>query len=115
MQVERLRPDSFLLDVQRESVQQIIRGYSSKIQYSERYSDDTHEYRHVILPSQIAKLLPKPPTNGTDYLLSEREWRSIGVQQSLGWEHYLWHRPELHVLLFKRPKGYQAGAVQTRA
>ena len=36
-------------------------------------------------------------------LLSEREWRDLGVQQSVGWEHYAVHRPEPHILLFRRP------------
>lgn len=38
-----------------------------------------YEYRHVVLPQDIAKRLPK------DKLLSEVEWRALGVQQSRGW------------------------------
>ena len=52
--------------------------------------------------------------------MSETEWRSIGVQQSRvrgpsprpkhagahhfvqGWQHYMVHRPEPHILLFRR-------------
>nr|XP_018623952.1 cyclin-dependent kinases regulatory subunit isoform X2 [Nicotiana tomentosiformis] len=30
-----------------------------QIQYSEKYFDDTYEYRHVVLPPDVAKLLPK--------------------------------------------------------
>ncbi|KAJ0686883.1 putative cyclin-dependent kinase, regulatory subunit [Helianthus annuus] len=30
-----------------------------QIQYSEKYFDDTFEYRHVVLPPEVAKLLPK--------------------------------------------------------
>ena len=45
------------------------------------------------------KTLPKNRT------LSETEWRGIGVQQSRGWEHYACHRPEPHILLFRRPLG----------
>ncbi|KAK9043140.1 hypothetical protein V6N11_071489 [Hibiscus sabdariffa] len=30
-----------------------------QIQYSEKYFDDTYEYRHVVLPPEVAKLLPK--------------------------------------------------------
>ncbi|PSC71618.1 Cyclin-dependent kinases regulatory subunit 1 [Micractinium conductrix] len=79
------------------------------IQYSERYYDDVYEYRHVVLPQDIAKRLPK------DKLLSEAEWRALGVQQSRGWVHYARHRPEVcwtemwgrpHIMLFRRPKGY---------
>ena len=47
----------------------------------------------------MAKNLPKNRT------LSETEWRSIGVQQSRGWDHYACHRPEPHILLFRRPLG----------
>jgi len=71
----------------------------SRIEYSEKYMDDTNEYRHVMLPKEVAKGLPKAR------LLSEAEWRRIGVQQSRGWEHYAIHRPEPHILLFRRPLG----------
>lgn len=67
------------------------------IQYSDRYLDDTYEYRHVILPANIAKITPK------GRLLTEAEWRGLGVQQSKGWIHYAIHRPEPHILLFRRP------------
>jgi cyclin-dependent kinase regulatory subunit CKS1 len=80
----------------------------------------------VILPKELAKTLPKAR------LLSEQEWRGIGVQQSRGWGHYAIHRyeltfvilwffielflnspilfsscrrPEPHILLFRRPLG----------
>ena len=52
--------------------------------------------RHVILPKDLAKTLPK------SRLLTESEWRGIGVQQSRGWQHYAIHRPEPHILLFRR-------------
>ncbi|CAG5133286.1 unnamed protein product [Candidula unifasciata] len=67
-----------------------------QIYYSDKYTDDEYEYRHVVLPKEIAKLVPKT------HLMSETEWRSIGVQQSQGWVHYMRHAPEPHVLLFKR-------------
>lgn len=53
----------------------------------------------MILPKELAKTLPK------SRLLTEAEWRSIGVQQSRGWQHYAIHRPEPHILLFRRPLG----------
>lgn len=71
---------------------------------SERYYDDVYEYRHVVLTSEIAKRLPK------GRLLSEAEWRQLGVQQSRGWVHYAIHRPEPHIMLFRRPKGYGQAA-----
>jgi hypothetical protein len=67
----------------------------SRIHYSDRYSDDEYEYRHVILPKQLLKMIPKdyfsPEDNGVLRLLSEQEWRGIGITQSLGWEHYEVH------------------------
>jgi hypothetical protein len=51
-----------------------------------------------VLPQDIAKRLPK------GRLLSETEWRQLGVQQSRGWVHYAIHRPEPHIMLFRRPK-----------
>ncbi|XP_034948959.1 cyclin-dependent kinases regulatory subunit [Chelonus insularis] len=68
------------------------------IQYSEKYCDDKYEYRHVILPADIAKHVPK------SHLMTETEWRNLGVQQSPGWVHYMMHGPEPHILLFRRPK-----------
>lgn len=56
---------------------------------------------HVVLPPEVAKLLPK------NRLLAETEWRAIGVQQSRGWVHYAIHRPEPHIMLFRRPLNYQ--------
>ncbi|KAK9498009.1 hypothetical protein O3M35_003898 [Rhynocoris fuscipes] len=67
------------------------------IYYSDKYYDDKYEYRHVVLPKEMVKLIPK------SRLLSESEWRAIGVQQSRGWVHYMTHSPEPHILLFKRP------------
>ena len=40
-----------------------------------------------MLPKDIAKMVPKT------HLMSEAEWRAIGVQQSQGWIHYMMHEP----------------------
>ena len=45
----------------------------------------------------MVKLVPKHK------LMSESEWRNLGVTQSPGWIHYMLHEPEPHILLFKRP------------
>ncbi|KAJ2771166.1 hypothetical protein IWQ56_000346 [Coemansia nantahalensis] len=79
-----------------------IDHYSHDIHYSDRYSDDVSEYRHVSLPEGLRKYLPSPLR-----LMTEAEWRGLGVQQSQGWVHYMIHEPEPHVLLFKREKNYQ--------
>ncbi|KAL4263257.1 Cyclin-dependent kinases regulatory subunit [Pleurotus pulmonarius] len=65
-----------------------LEEYIEKIHYSDRYSDDI------------------PEDAGTLRLLTEQEWRGIGITQSLGWEHYEVHAPEPHVLLFRRRKDY---------
>ena len=49
--------------------------------------------RHVMLPKEISKLVPKT------HLMSEAEWRGIGVQQSQGWIHYMMHDPGKHGFL----------------
>ena len=97
----------------------ITMSSTRSIEYSEKYADDLNEYRwvpgvlhlrvyfgswlfisahldsvsscnhghsHVILPKELAKTLPK------SRLLTESEWRGIGVQQSRGWQHYAIHR-----------------------
>ncbi|KZT02311.1 CKS-domain-containing protein [Laetiporus sulphureus 93-53] len=88
--------------------------YIDKIHYSDRYSDEEYEYRHVILPKPLMKTIPKdlfnPDRSGTLRLLTEDEWRGIGITQSLGWEHYEVHAPEPHVLLFRRRKNFMAPA-----
>lgn len=52
---------------------------------------------HVVLPKDMLSKI------STSHLMTEEEWRRIGVQQSRGWIHYMIHNPEPHVLLFKRP------------
>jgi len=47
--------------------------------------------RHVILPKDVAANVPP------DRLMSEAEWRKLGVQQSRGWVHYMVHKPGTHV------------------
>uniref|UniRef100_A0A667HG39 Cyclin-dependent kinases regulatory subunit n=1 Tax=Lynx canadensis TaxID=61383 RepID=A0A667HG39_LYNCA len=58
---------------------------------------EEHRARHVMLPRELSKQVPKT------HLMSEEEWRRLGVQQSLGWVHYMIHEPEPHILLFRRP------------
>lgn len=50
----------------------------------------------MVLPKEMAKSIPKT------HLLSEDEWRGIGVQQSKGWVHYMIHEPgkfSIHIYL----------------
>ncbi|XP_071054153.1 cyclin-dependent kinases regulatory subunit-like [Onthophagus taurus] len=71
---------------------------TKNIYYSDKYYDDEYEYRHVALPKELVSMIPKT------HLMSEQEWRGIGVQMSQGWMHYMTHAPEPHILLFKRLK-----------
>ncbi|KAL1407527.1 hypothetical protein Q8F55_006960 [Vanrija albida] len=84
---------SFNPDEKRRAIEQ----YHEKINYSNRYSDDEWEYRHVILPKPLAKFVPPG-------ILAEEVWRGLGIRQSPGWEMYMRHEP--HVLLFRRPRNY---------
>jgi len=73
--------------------------FPDEIEYSEKYTDEQYEYRHVLLPKEVYKTMPK------GRLLTEMEWRALGVQQSRGWIHYEVHKPEPYILLFRRPLG----------
>ncbi len=73
-----------------------------QIEYSDKYNDERYEYRHVIIPKDVAKSIG---IFDKGRLFTEFEWRSLGIQQSRGWEHYAIHRPEPHILLFRRPLG----------
>ena len=41
----------------------------------------------MILPADLAIKVPQA------HLLTETEWRNLGLQQSTGWVHYLIHKP----------------------
>ncbi|XP_004407899.1 PREDICTED: cyclin-dependent kinases regulatory subunit 2-like [Odobenus rosmarus divergens] len=68
-----------------------------QIYYSDKYFDEHYGYQHVMSPRELSKQVPKT------HLMSEEEWRRLGVQQSLGWVRYMIHEPEPHLLLFRRP------------
>ena len=76
--------------------------FPDEIEYSEKYNDDLYEYRHVLLTKAIYKTIPR------GRLLTEHEWRGLGVTQSRGWVHYEIHKPEPFILLFRRPLGTDA-------
>ena len=83
---------------QKEQARHLIAKLQPKILYSEKYYDDENEYRHVILPKDLARYVPR------GRLMDEAEWRQLGVQQSVGWRHYMIHKPEPHILLYRRTK-----------
>ena len=73
--------------------------YPKEIEYSEKYEDDVYEYKHVLLPETTFRTITKGK------ILSEEEWRQLGIKQSRGWNHYAIYKPEPHILLFRRPIG----------
>lgn len=103
-----LLPKDFLFDVTVHSFFRHLLFRISQpkhIEYSHKYADDDYEYRHVILTQVIHESLPKDLKVRYERTLTDREWRELGVQQSLGWVHYMWHKPEPHILLFRRRLG----------
>jgi len=54
------------------------------IEYSDKYCDDEYEYRHVILPRDIAKRLPQTPR-----LLTEAEWRGTCSSKKSLLKHWI--------------------------
>nr|XP_045004673.1 cyclin-dependent kinases regulatory subunit 2-like [Jaculus jaculus] len=57
------------------------------------YSDQYLKCRHVMLPRELSKQVPKT------HLMSKEEWRGLGVQRRLGWVHDMIQEPEPHILL----------------
>ncbi|ORY56459.1 regulatory subunit of cyclin-dependent kinase [Leucosporidium creatinivorum] len=76
--------------------------YVDRIHYSDRYSDETHEYRHVILPKGLMKLIPADyfePGGQVLRLLTESEWRGIGSSNSAPSERRLPLKHTAHLVL----------------
>ncbi|KAG0087356.1 hypothetical protein BGZ92_007397 [Podila epicladia] len=78
-----------------------LRQCAEDISYGTTYVDSAYEYRNVILPKAMFQWLPRNyfvnlETAGyTLKLLS-------GLQMSQGWEHYMQHAPEPHIMPFRR-------------
>ena len=66
------------------------------VDYSDKYQDSVYEYRQVTLTKELFDKIP------IGRLLDEKEWRALGITQSKGWVHYSVHKPETHILLFRR-------------
>ena len=78
--------------------------FPDEIEYSEKYTDELYEYRHVLLTKDVYKKIKDFKST----LLTENQWRGLGVTQSRGWVHYEVHKPEPFILLFRRPIGTDA-------
>ena len=58
--------------------------FEADMMYMTSYNDDSFEYRHVQLPKQMLKKIPKDyfdGSRGTLKLLWEDEWRGLGITQ----------------------------------
>ena len=73
--------------------------FTENIEYSEKYQDEVFEYKHVILTQEAYEKITR------NKLLTENEWRALGIIQTRGWVHYSSFKPEPHILLFRRVIG----------
>jgi cyclin-dependent kinase regulatory subunit CKS1 len=63
--------------------------------------------RHVILPKELSEEVPRT------FLMTESEWRNLGVQQSPGWIHFMIHNPGKMHCRFERIKDFRVHNVQS--
>ena len=76
--------------------------FPSNISYSVPYRDEHDAFRHVQLPEPVFKSFFFMSNGGpTSYMLSEPQWRGLGLQMSEGWRHCGVHAKEPHILLFR--------------
>jgi len=61
-------------------------------QYSYKYEDQLYEYRLVEVPMRVGKITE---------VMSEPEWRRLGVTQNPDWIHYANYTPD-NVMIFRR-------------
>jgi len=85
-EVEKVKLDEFVDAIHYSARCVVYNGPSSVTNYSfcVRYCDDEYEYRHVQLPKQMLKAIPKEyfdGSRGTLKLLWEEEWRALGITQ----------------------------------
>ncbi|OAF67859.1 Cyclin-dependent kinases regulatory subunit [Intoshia linei] len=67
-----------------------------ELYYSDKYFDQEYEYRHIVLPKNLVEYIP------TNRLMTEVEWRALGVKQSRGWEHYMKWSPGMKYLMVRK-------------
>ncbi|KAF9286353.1 Cyclin-dependent kinases regulatory subunit (Cell division control protein cks1) [Mortierella alpina] len=82
------------------------------IEYGDVYCDSKYEYRNVTLPKIMLSFIdrrfmehPDNPYSNVLRILTEEEWREVGITMSQYWVNWMRHDPEPHVLLFRRPVG----------
>lgn len=62
--------------------------------------------RHVYLPPDIA------PTVPVTHLMTESEWRNLGIQMSTGWMHYMENSSSEHLVCVLTDKCVTTGENQ---
>lgn len=72
--------------------------YPSRIEHSGKYEDARFQFKHVKLPREVFRQMPR------GRLLSRDELDALGVSHGPQWEQYCLFRNEPHVLLFRRPR-----------
>ena len=85
-EAEKGKLDEFVDAIHYSARYVVYNGPCSVTNYSfcVRYSDNEYEYRHVQLPKQMLKAIPKEyfdGSRGTLKLLWEEEWRALGITQ----------------------------------
>jgi len=71
--------------------------FPNEIEYSETYSDDQYFYRNVRLTKDVFKKIPQKGK-----IMTEEQWRSLGIKGSKGWQHYCIYHPELSVIMLRK-------------
>lgn len=75
-----------------------------RIDHSKKFQDAVFEYRFVALPRghPLFTLDAESLSVLRQRLLTEAEWRSLGIRQTRGWKHVGYSPHESNVLLFQR-------------
>ena len=89
--------------------------FPDEFEYSDKFCDSFYEYRHVLLTKRAFLLINDifNKEKKGQRVLTEYEWRTLGIQQSAGWENYIVLPNEPNVLLFRRPKDINPRTGQT--
>lgn len=69
--------------------------------YSAVIDGGAYKYRIVTISGDIWRAIFNAGLDGA--LLTETQWRSFGIQQSPGWEHFDHFKGDKYALIFRRP------------
>lgn len=81
--------------------------FPNEIEYSQHYTDDFYEYRHVILDKKAFDIYRQHIKVTKQKILTENEWRNmLGIRQTKGWAHFMVIPCDPNILIFRRSKYY---------